>query len=90
VFRVPFDGGNEHEITTDGSVPLAPLASNPGALSADGRLLMLLAPPDTWFFVPGIIDTNTGHLTRIRTEGQIVGLRGRYLSTLWRFQPVGK
>ena len=103
LFRVPLDGGNESEITTDGSVRLAPLDTNPGALNADGRLLVQLTPPDTWFFVPGILDTNTGHLSRMRAEqmsnasslswtrdGRIVGLRTRYFATLWRFQPVRK
>ncbi len=44
-------GGAEHEIATDGSVPLAPVSY--GLLRADGRLLVVLAPLDSWFFVSG-------------------------------------
>ena len=103
LFRVSVsEGGNgsaEHEIITDGSVPVAP--GSRGFLKADGRLLVVLAPPDSWFFVPGILDTNTGRITRLPTDGashtrglswtpdgQIVEIRESVRSTLWRFQPV--
>ncbi len=100
LFRFPLDGSAEHEIGTDGSVPLAPLPR--GLLKADGRLLVILAPLDSWFFVPGILDTNTGRITRLPTDrtshtrglswtsdGQVVEVRESVRSTLWRFQPVG-
>jgi Tol biopolymer transport system component len=99
LFRVPLDGTLEHEIATDGSIPLAPVS--PGLLSADGRLLVVLAPLDSWFWVPGILDTNTGRITRLPTDqashtralnwtpdGQIVEVRESVRSTLWRFQPM--
>jgi hypothetical protein len=99
LFRSPLDGNAEHEIATDGSVPLAP--DTGGSLRADGRLLVVLAPLDSWFFVPGILDTNTGRITRLPTDqlshtrglswtsdGQIVEARESVRSTLWRFQPV--
>jgi len=100
LFRFPLDGSAEHEIATDGSVPLAP--ESHGSLRTDGRLLVVLAPLDSWFFVPGILDTNTGRITRLATDqlshtrdlswtpdGQIVEVRESVRSTLWRFQPVG-
>jgi len=103
LFRVPLDGGKEREITTDGSVLMAPVALNPGALDKDGRLVLPLAPLDSWFSVPGILDTRTGRLTRIHSahlsdaasvnwapDGQIVGVSRHPLATMWRFQPVGK
>jgi predicted Ser/Thr protein kinase len=100
LFRFWLDGGTEHEIVTDGSVPLAPVSR--GLLRADGRLLVVLAPLDSWFFVPGILDTNTGRITHLPTDpashtrdlswtsdGRIVEVRESFRSTLWRFQPVG-
>jgi hypothetical protein len=100
LFRFPLDGGAEREIATDGSVPLAPVSR--GLLNGDGRLLVVLAPLDSWFFVPGILDTNTGRITRLPTDqtshtrdlswtsdGRIVEVRESVRSTLWRFQPVG-
>jgi hypothetical protein len=100
LFRFSLDGGTEHEIVTGGSVPLAPVSR--GLLRADGRLLVVLAPLDSWFFVPGILDTNTGRITHLPTDpashtrdlswtsdGRIVEVRESFRSTLWRFQPVG-
>jgi len=100
LFRFPLDGSGEHEIVTDGSVPLAPVFR--GLLRTDGRLLVVLAPLDSWFFVPGILDTNTGRITRLPTDqashtrglswtpdGRIVEVRESVRSALWRFQPVG-
>jgi hypothetical protein len=79
---------------------LAPVSH--GLLSADGRLLVVLAPLDSWFWVPGILDTNTGRIMRLPTDqashtralswtpdGQIAEVRESVRSTLWRFQPVG-
>ena len=98
LFRVPLDGSAEREIATDGSVPLAPVWH--GLLRADGRLLVVLAPFDSWFWVPGILDTNTGRITRLPTDqashtrglswtpdGQILEVRESVRSTMWRFQP---
>jgi Tol biopolymer transport system component len=103
LFRVPLDGAKEREIVTDGSVPLSAATVNPGGLSADGRLLWPLAPVDSWFTVPGIIDINTGRITRIRADpirdasvvtwtadGRLVGIDRRPLSALWQFEPAGR
>ncbi len=95
------DESKEREIAADGSAPLAPPGVNPGTLRADGRLLVLLTPPDSWFLIAGILDTKTGHLNQLRqlgnvaglswtSDGQIVGIVRRPISTLWRFQAVGK
>ena len=95
------DGSREREIAADGSSPLAPPGVNPGTLRADGRLLVLLTPPDSWFLVAGILDTRTGHVSRFpqlsnvaglswTSDGQIAGIARRPISTLWRFQAVGK
>jgi hypothetical protein len=106
LFRLALTEGGavraEHEITTDGSVPLATVFRG-GFLGADGRLLVVVAPLDSWFWVPGILDTNTGRITRLPTDqashtrslswtpdGQVVEVRESVRSTLWRFQRVEK
>ena len=38
-------------------------------LSADGRLLVPLAPRDSWFNPPAVIDTSTGKLVRVFPAG---------------------
>jgi hypothetical protein len=103
LFRVSLVGGPDQEITSDGSIPLGPVALSPNALRKDGRLLLLVAPLDQWFTLPAILDTHTGRITRVHspelpnaayaswtTDGQIVGVSRRPATTLWRFQPVEK
>jgi len=103
LFRVPLGGGAEREITADSPAALLPNGLFPGSLGADGRLLVSLYLLDSWFFAPAILDTNTGHVTRIpidqvsntsslswTRDGRILELRERFRSTLWRFQPARK
>ena len=103
LFRVSLVGGPDQEITSDGSIPLGPVALSPNALRKDGRLLLLVAPLDQWFTLPAILDTHTGRITRVHspelpnaayaswtTGGEIVGVSRRPATTLWRFQPVEK
>ena len=103
LFRVSLEGGTEHEIVTDGSVPTGPIPLSPGSLRADGRLALVLFPFDSWFMLPGILDTRTGRLTQVHStllpdaasinwapDGEIIGVTRRPLTALWRFQPAGK
>ena len=100
LFRVPLDGGSEDEIKMHGSIPLWSGFLSPNALNADVRLLLSLAPWDSWFNSTGILDTATGRLTRIPgddvsdihsmawlPDGKIMELRVGLRSTLWKFQP---
>jgi len=104
LFLFPLNGSAQHEIVPDGSAPLTPgNFGGLGGLRADGRLLVILAPVDSWSWVPGILDIHTGRITRLpwdqmcntfclnwMPDGQIVEIRQRFRSTLWRFQPAGK
>jgi hypothetical protein len=101
LFSVPLDGSPEHEIALDQSIrlPRAPLSTS--GLSADGRLLAPLAPADSWFNPPAVIDTATGRITRLPSDnqsdyrsmgwtrdGQVIALKNGLRATLWKFQPA--
>jgi WD40 repeat protein len=99
LFRVALDGKPEQEIPVDDSVPLFPQALSPNALRSDGRLLSPLAPRDSWFNPPGIIDTANGHITRIPSDntsdhnsmawlpdGQVMVLQIGLRATIWKFK----
>ena len=99
LFRVALDGKSEQEISVDDSVPLFPQILSPNALRSDGRLLAPLAPRDSWFDPPGIVDTANGRITRIPSDntsdyhsmawlpdGQIVALKIGLRATIWKFK----
>lgn len=51
VVKVSLSGGTEQEILTEG--PARPvLSGGPGSISRDGRMLLSLASPDSWFSSP--------------------------------------
>jgi eukaryotic-like serine/threonine-protein kinase len=96
---VPLDGSPEREIQLDHSIPLARSILSTAALSSDGRLLVPLAPRDSWFNPPGVIDTATGRIARIPSDnlgdyrsmgwtrdGQVMALKNGLRATLWRFR----
>jgi eukaryotic-like serine/threonine-protein kinase len=99
LFRVTLDGNSEEEVPTDDSVPLFPEVLSPNALRSDGRLLVPLAPRDSWFNPPAIVDTANGRVTRIPSDtvsdyhsmswlpdGQIVALQIGLRATIWKFK----
>jgi hypothetical protein len=60
-----------------------------------------LSPPDLWFGLPGVVDTNTGRVTRIPSDilcdyqsigwtpdGHVITLRIGLRATMWKFQPA--
>ena len=103
LFRVPLDGGTEQEIQVNGPIPIQNANLAPNSLSSDGRLLVSLTPPDSWFNPPGLLDIATGRLTRLSaddvsdyhsfawlSDGQVVMMHLGLDATLWRFQPETK
>ena len=101
LFSVSLDGGPDREIPLDQSVRLAGSPLSSSGLSTDGRLLVPLAPRDSWFNPPGVIDTATGHITRIPSDnqgdyrsmgwtrdGRVLALRNGLRATLWKFRQV--
>jgi hypothetical protein len=69
LFTVPLEGGAEREIKIDPSQPLmGTWWLSPNSVSADGRLLFLVQPLDSWFSPIGLIDTATGRVTRVVSE----------------------
>ena len=101
LFSVPLDGSPESEIPLDRSIPMATSQLSTNSLNGDGRLLAPLAPLDSWFNPPGVIDTGTGKITRIPSEnlgdyrslgwtrdGQVIALKNGLRATVWKFQPA--
>ena len=65
LFDVPLDGGKEREVPLNGPYTLTFDSLNSGAISRDDRLLVPLASPDDWYFLPGVVNLRTGQITAI-------------------------
>jgi hypothetical protein len=100
LFDVPLSGGAEREIPLTGPYHLTFVQLQSGSIGRDGRLLVPLASPDNWFFLPGMVDLATGRVTEIAVDhfgdyhflhrapdGRVIAGAYDLRSTLWRFQP---
>ncbi len=103
LFRVPVDGTREQEIVPGAGDRIAySYSSSPNSVASDGRMAVTLAPPDSWFWPPGLIDP-LGRVTRIQLDytsdfhsvawmpdGRLVALALDVRSRIWRFHPEGR
>jgi predicted Ser/Thr protein kinase len=103
LFSVPLDGGQESEIHPDPNIRLTFSTLSTSGLSVDGRLLVPLAPRDSWFNPPAVLDIASGLITRIPSEsqgdyrsmgwtrnGQVIALKNGLRATLWKFRPTAR
>src|SRR5262249_16317429 len=69
LWRMTLEGSSEQQIPTGSAVPLLTQFPSPGAIRSDGRMLVSLNPPDSWFNPPGLLDMATGRVTRLLENG---------------------
>jgi len=99
--KVPVSGGAEEPIPLRSALRLAPVGIGSNAIGKDGRALLTIAAPDSWFYGAAILDPRSGKLDRIPLSftGDLLGLGwqcdGRILTSgwpikarLWRFRPL--
>ena len=73
---------------------------SPNAVAPDGRIVVAVDSPDSWFESAGIIDPQTGRVEKVpitfggdihspgwTKDGRIVASRFPMRSSLWRFRP---
>ena len=106
MFHVPLDGGPEREIPSDSSSPLFGEHGgyfSSGSIDTQGRLLVALGPPDSWFNPIGILDTESGRIARVpadslsdhhsavwTADGHVLSTQVGLRATIWKFQVEGK
>ena len=99
--KVPVSGGAEEPIPLRSDLRLAPVNMGSKAIAKDGRALLTIAAPDSWFYGAAIFDPRSGKLDRIplKFTGDMLGLGwaadGRILASgwptkgrLWRFRSL--
>jgi hypothetical protein len=93
--------GTEQPIRAGPDFRLTPVPPAPGSASPDGRILLPIAVPDSWFYSPGLFDPRTGAVQRIplpyvgdffdlgwTPDGKVVAAGYPFESTIWRFERV--
>jgi eukaryotic-like serine/threonine-protein kinase len=99
--RVPLLGGLSQPIQVRSDLPISPIPLGSSAINKDSKLLVSVAPSDSWFFGLAILDLATGKLTPVPLNytGDIMtpgwANDRRILATgypmrahLWRFRPI--
>jgi predicted Ser/Thr protein kinase len=99
--RVPLTGGPTQPIQVRGDLPVSPMLLGPDALNKDGKLLVSVAPRDSWFFGLAILDPTTGAVTRVPlnytgdimvagwgSDGRILAIANPMRSHIWRFRHI--
>jgi len=99
--RVPVSGGVGQPIPLQSAANVAETPIGASAVGKDGRVVLTIDTPDSWFYRAGVLDPRTGKIERIPLNftGDVLGPGwlddGRILSsaaplraTLWRFHPV--
>jgi len=99
--RVPLAGGPEQDINVQRDLTIDPLPLGANALRTDGKLLIGVAPGDSWFFNPAVLDLASGKLTRVplnftgdillsgwSNDGRILSMGELMHSHIWRFRPL--
>ncbi len=99
--RIPLSGGSAGEVRIQGDVPLSYINIGARAVRGDGKILVGIAPPDSYFFEVAILDPATGKLNRVpvdysgdkvianwASDGRILALGLQLRGDLWRFRPT--
>ena len=96
--RNPIGGGAETTIPLEGEMSVASLLLYPNAVGKDGRILVALASPASWFGPVGLIEPKTGRVQVIRLgydadmnggwspDGKLVVVAKALRVGLWRFR----
>jgi hypothetical protein len=99
--RVPLSGGPPQPIQVWDKILIQPYPLASGALNKDGKLLVGVAPTDSWYYGLGILNLATGKLTPVpldsnddlampswTSDGHILAQGQAMRSHIWRFRPT--
>jgi hypothetical protein len=94
------EGGREVPIALPPGLSFVSASLWPSSLTPDGRLAVVIASLDSWFWTPAIVNIHTGAFTRVPVQyvgdvqwdvswdgDHILASALRFESKLWRFSP---
>ncbi len=99
--RVPASGESGTQFPIQTELRVSPIVLSPNAVGRDGRVLVTLAPPDSWFYLAGVFNPKSGEMKRIPLnfagdnlspgwlpDGRILAGGMPTKVSLWRFRPT--
>lgn len=101
LLRIPIAGGPGQEIHLKSDLPISPLPLGGNGVRKDGKLLVGVAPKDSWFFSVAVLDPASGALARVplnylgdifladwTSDDRIIAFAEPMRAHIWRFRPV--
>jgi predicted Ser/Thr protein kinase len=98
LFRCRASGGPPQEVIIRGDVRMAGTPLSPTGIR-NGRLLLPVDSPDSWYWFAGAVDLATGAIERVKlnhftdiqyvgwtADGKMLGTGASLASTLWKFE----
>jgi len=99
--RVPIAGGADEPVRVRDETRLVLESFAPNAVGPDGRIAVMLAPKDSWFWPAAVLDPKTGQVERLSTgydvdmsypgwtsDGHIVTWSTAFSPSIWRLRPI--
>jgi eukaryotic-like serine/threonine-protein kinase len=101
LMRVPVSGGTGVPLPISSALRLPSVNLSPDAVGKDGRILVTVTSPDSWFYGVGVLDPRAGKIERIPLnfagdvfapgwlpDGRIIAAGLPTNVTMWRFHPT--
>ncbi len=101
--RVPLGGGPMRDLPFSGPAALTENLLSSNAVGPDGRILLQVVTPGSWFFRAAVLDPRTGKLSVIpldylgdlaspgwTRDGRVLAIGIDYYTSIWRFRPEGR
>lgn len=101
--RVFLDGSKGEDIHLRSGQWIAPVPTGARAINREGKMLITVSPPDSWFYRVAVLDLETGEITPIKVsyagdtlscnwtaDGRVISVGLPLKSHVWRFRPASK
>lgn len=103
LIRVSTGTGKTEQIHLEAGRSLAPVPAGARAINRQGKMLITISPPDSWFYRVAVLDLGTGKVTPVKVDyagdtlsgnwtadGRAISVGLPLRSHIWRFRPASQ
>jgi eukaryotic-like serine/threonine-protein kinase len=101
LIRVSTGTGKTEQIHLEAGRSLASVPAGARAINRQGKMLITISPPDSWFYRVAVLDLGTGKVTPVKVDyagdtlsgnwtadGRVISVGLPLRSHIWRFRPA--